>query len=553
MLHISLPDGTTMEVQPGLPLLQLMSLINIRMRYPIVVAKVNNKVVDLYFRLHRDSTVEFIDLSSQEGVMAYYRSLTFVLAVAVTELMPREVLVVDHSISKGLYCHFRREHPLSDRELHRLETKMREIIGNDIGFIRHTFPISRAIRMFEEGGQKDKARLLRTVSRKRVNVYSLGEDGPMNYFYGPLVPSTGVLTLFKLQSYSPGFILRFPQVTDPTKLPELRLQPRLFSILQEHEEWGRILRVEDASDLNQIITRNEIKEFIMIAEALHSAKIVKIADMIHRLREPQMAVLIAGPSCSGKTTFLKRLYIQLRVHGFKPTMLSIDDYFVNRDQTPRDEKGHYDFESIEAIDLELLNQHLLQLMDGHEVIVPKFDFAAGCRLPSGTSLKLSPQGIILMEGIHCLNDQLTASLPSEKKYKIYVSALTHLNIDNHNRIPTSDMRLLRRIIRDMQYRGYTPLDTVKRWSSVRAGEERNIFPFQEEANTMFNSALFYELSVLKAPAERMLRASISRSEKEYSEARRLLKFMSYFRSTNPRPVPQTSILREFIGHSAFTY
>lgn len=552
MIEITLANNRTVTIRPGTTLLELMDLLNLDPSARIVVGKVNNKVVDLYYVLDNDCQVEFLDMTTNEGVMAYYRSLTFVLATAVEEMMPNESLVIDHSISKGLYCHFKREYPLSEREVAALENRMREIISSQSPFIRHTYSKREAIKKFQETQQYDKVRLLKTILRKNVNLYTL--DNNLNYFYGPLVPSTSYLYSFKLHSYPPGFILRFPHQSDPEQLPLLEMQPRLFSILQEHEEWGRILGVEDASHLNEIISQKNFTKFIQIAEALHVEKLIKIAENISKRGDDCRVILIAGPSSSGKTTFLKRLDIQLRVHGKKPVMLSVDDYFVERERTPRDAKGNFDFEAINAIDLPMLNDHLLKLMDFQKVEIPKFDFAQGRQIFNGHALQLEKNGIIIIEGIHCLNDELTPMIPLEYKFKIYISALTFLNIDNHNRIPTSDTRLLRRIVRDMRTRNYSPLDTIRRWPSVRAGEERNIFPYQEEADIMFNSALFYELAVLKTIAEPLLHAHVPRTEPEYSEARRLLKFLSYFRPLKDnRAIPADSILREFIGKSIFQY
>ncbi len=550
MIELAVENYGTMNAASEKTLLDVLDENDYQSKYPVVVANVNNKIVDLFYKPSKDSEVEFFDMGTRAGTQAYYRSLIFLLYRAVKSLYPEDTLIVDHSISKGLYCHFKNQHILTDEQVKSIEQRMHEIVEQDEPFVRHTYPVQKAIRLFREIGEMDKVRLLENIPRRRVNVYSFGPF--FNYFFGPLVPRAGYLKYFRLTNYPPGFVLLYPHYSVPMEIPELEDQPKLFSIFQEHEKWGSILEVEDVGQLNQIIVQGDISEFIKIAEALHGKKIDDVAEKINEEKDNRKIILIAGPSSSGKTTFSKRLYIQLRVFGLKPVALSLDDYFKNRSDSPRDENGNYDFECLDAIDVELFNEHLLRLLDGQAIEIPRFDFTSGERKYGGRRLKLGDAGLVIIEGIHGLNDALTPSIPPDLKQKIYVSALTHLNIDNHNRIPTTDTRLLRRIVRDARFRSHTAQETISRWHSVREGEERFIFPFQEQANFMFNSALVYELSILKRYAETLLR-QIPRSEKEYSEARRLLKFLSYFRGISQREVPPTSILREFIGGSSFMY
>ncbi len=425
---------------------------------------------------------------------------------------------------------------------------MKELIKEDIPFEREEVPIDEVVEAFEKTKQRDRLRLLKYWKKDSVYVYKCGTI--YDYFYGNMVPSTGYLKKFDLIYYKPGFLLKFPSIYDPNSMPPFEDQKKLFSVFREAEKWAKILDVADVGALNEKIHKEEIGDIIRVSEALHEKKIAHIADMITDKRDYVKIVLISGPSSSGKTTFSKRLSVQLRVNGLKPHTISLDNYFVEREKTPRDENGDYDFESIYALDLELLNEHLNKLLNGEEVHIPKYNFVTGKREYNGDILKMSDDFVLILEGIHGLNETLTSGIPSENKFKIYVSALTQLNIDNHNRIPTTDVRLLRRIVRDNRTRGKSAEDTLLGWLSVRRGEDKNIFPYQEDADIMFNSTLVYELGVLKSHAEPLLR-EIGKTSSAYSEAKRLLQFLEYFMPSKEDEIPQNSIIREFIGGSCF--
>jgi uridine kinase len=424
---------------------------------------------------------------------------------------------------------------------------MREIIRQDEPFIKKSIPKEKAKEIFKQFGMDAKEKLLKYREKDSINIYSCG--WLRNYFYGYMVPSTGYLKEFSLKFYMPGLIIQFPTKEQPDSIPEFVEQPKLAAVFHESEKWGNILNVGYVANLNETIDEDKIPELIRVAEALHEKKIAQIADKI--TKKNKRLVLIAGPSSSGKTTFAQRLLIQLKVNGLNPITLSTDDYFVDRELTPRDEEGNYDFESLDAVDVELFNDDLTKLIQGHEIQIPTFNFLTGRREYKGKKLKIHKDQPIIFAGIHGLNEKLTQDIPHDKKFKIYISALTQLNIDNHNRIPTTDSRLIRRIVRDSKYRGHSALTTLRIWKSVRRGEERNIFPFQEEADIMFNSALVYELAVLKKYAEPLLR-EIDDKESEYAEAKRLLKFLSYFKSIDDdKYILQTSIIKEFTGGSCF--
>ncbi|KXG78961.1 nucleoside kinase [Thermotalea metallivorans] len=546
-LKITLEGKREMTVDEGTTLADISKEVQADYPAVIVAAKVNNKLRELGYSLHKDANIEFIDLTTTDGVRIYQRSLSFVFIRASMEILSGCKVTVEHSLSKGLYCEIHYKRPIQKEDVHKIETRMREIVEEDVPFIKSSVPIGDAKRIFKELGMEAKTKLLDYRNKPEVNIYSCG--WLKDYFYGYMVPSTGYLKLFKLKYYFPGVIIQYPDKSNPNEIPTFVEQSKLAAIFREAEKWGKILNIEYVANLNDTILEKKYPELIRVAEALHEKKVAQIADMI--LEKKKRIILIAGPSSSGKTTFAQRLAIQLRVNGLRPVSLSTDDYFVNREETPKDENGDYDFESIEAVDVELFNDHLSKLILGECVALPTFNFQKGKREYRGKTLQILEDQPIIIEGIHGLNDRLTTDIPHDKKFKIYISALTQLNVDDHNRIPTTDTRLIRRIVRDSKYRGHSALTTLKLWNSVRRGEEKNIFPFQEEADVMFNSALIYELAVLKKYAEPLLK-EISINEKEYSEAKRLLKFLSYFLSIEDEHViPQTSIIREFIGGSCF--
>ena len=514
--------------------------------YPalIVAARVNNALTDLQVGQQSDAQIDFFDLSSGQGMKVYERSLTFVLLVAAQRLYPGKEIVVEHSLGNALYFEWLLGRPVTEADVVLLRQAMSVIIADDLPIVRKNMPLSEAIQQFESVGNMEKARLLRQIERDTVSLYTC--DGVMDYFYGPMVPETGYLKQFELQYYPPGFVLQFPDKTDPDAIPAFADHPKLAQIFLEAERWGDLLGCPTVSQLNEALLSGDFFEIMRVAEALHEKKVAAIADMVDERRPAVRMVMIAGPSSSGKTTFIQRLGIQLRVHGIRSVPISLDDYFLDREQTPRTTNGDYDFESIHALDLPLLNEHLGKLLAGHTVEPPFYNFKTGRREYSGKKLQLDPDHVLLIEGIHGLNPGLTATVSRDRKLLVYISALTQLAIDNHNRIPTTDTRLIRRIVRDNQFRSHDALQTLRLWPAVRSGEEVNIFPFQEEADVMFNSALIYELSILRQYAEPLL-AKITPEYPEYLEARRLTGFLRHFRLASADQVPSTSILREFIG------
>lgn len=526
--------------------------------YPIVGALLDGKVVELDRKIAYSGTLRALHLGTTDGMRLYQRSLSFVLVRAVKDVYPGIKVYINHSLSRGFYCELHAESYMNIKRLHltradvvKIKKRMQEIIAMDEPFIRREVPLKEAIRLFQKLGQYDKVSLLKYRNEKgeKVSIYQCGPE--KNHFYGYLVPSTGYLKVFDLKFYPPGFLLLFPTQEKPLVLPPFAEQEKMFQVYQEYEAWAKILGLETVALLNDLIVSGEIGEFIRVAEALQEKKIGHIADAITNHPQSPRIILIGGPSCSGKTTFSKRLGIQLRVNGFRSLTISTDDFFVAREQTPLDEQGNPDFESFEAIDYRLLNMVIRDLLKGKSVTMPRFDFKKG-RREKGGQMQLEKDQIIIMEGIHSLNDRLLYKIPEGMKYKIYVSALTTLNIDYHNRISTSDSRLLRRIVRDSQFRNYSASETLYRWPSVRKGEEKNIFPYQENANTMFNSALVYEIGVLKKYAVPRLK-EIKKQDPSFPEACRLLKFLSYFLDVDDVIVPRHSILREYIGGSSFIY
>lgn len=552
LITLTLKDGQKIKIEPGKTLLDVIKSGAVQPpdpNIPFLCARVDNDVRSLDFAPRMDCSVEFLTYKSPEGRECYRRSCTFVLARAVLELYRNARLAIDHSIGDGFYYDLYTDVPVSETILGYITEKMRQIIAKDEPFEKRVLTRAEAVALFKKEGYPEKARLLQNLNTDQVGVVNSWKYYDVDL--GPMVPSTGYLKVFELKQYASGFVLLFPKQSDPTVVSEIRNQPKIFSVYRESKAWGKILEVNNVGRLNQIIQNGDISDFIKTAEAFHEKKIAAIADEITHRKDCRI-VLIAGPSSSGKTTFSKRLCIQLRVNGRRPVTLSLDNYFLNREQTPRDEEGHYDFEDIHALDLELFNQHLSELLVGKEVNIPRFDFATGSRRKETDRLRINEDQIIIIEGIHGLNDELTASVPASAKFKIYISALTQLVIDDYNRIPTTDTRLIRRTVRDKKFRSYSAQETIDRWPSVRRGEERNIFPYQECADAVFNSAVPYEWAVLKTFVEPLL-LDIQPDKRAYSEARRLLRLLSLFKPLDPREVPPTSILREFIGGSSFHY
>lgn len=548
-ITIEVEGSGKIGVQPETTPADVIEKINYRTEHRIIAARFNNKVVRLSYPLTTDGRLSFVTLDSSDGMSVYRRSLAFVMIRASRELFPEARVYIRHSLSKGYYCELGLGRVLEVRDLEKLKARMSEIVKADEPFIRLEVPVEEALRTFQEDDQVDKVGILKYRKEPTVAIYKLGDF--TDYFYGCLAPSTGYVDKFELRDYPPGFILRFPLYADPTTIPEFQEQKKMAEVFREYVRWGQILGIEKVGDINEMVDLGETAEMIRVAEALHEKKMAYLADVIDsKLTRPRL-VLISGPSGSGKTTFSKRLAIQMRVNGLNNITVSLDNYFFDREETPRDETGEYDFEAPEAIDVSLLNSQLLDLFAGKEVDVPRFSFRYGKRV-GYRKMKLEPDQILILEGIHAINPSLTPSIPSIMKFKIYVSALSQLNIDYHNRVPTTDTRKLRRIVRDNLFRGYNALDTLSRWASVRRGEDQYIFPYQEEADAMFNSSLPYELCVLKERAEELL-SKVTNEVEEYSEARRLLRFLSYFVSIPPREVPRNSILREFIGGSIFKY
>jgi len=520
-------------------------------RLPALGAIIFNRLVDPDYRLNYDTTLKIVTYKDWQGVAIYRRSATLILIEAVHQLFPKRRLVIGQSVAEGYFFDLYLDRPLEKEDISRIEERMRRIVSQDRPFEIKYVSYREAKTYFEEQRLQDKIKLLPFLRASDVCLVSCGDFQEL--YSGPVAPTTGTIAAFALEPYQEGFVLRFPTWEEKWKLSDtVKKEVKLFNIYRETRQWNNILSVENVGQLNELCVSGRIRELIIIAESLHEKKIAAIADEIARRRKEVRLVLIAGPSASGKTTFAKRLIIQLKVAGLQPVALSLDNYFKNRDQTPRDETGEVDFESLHALDLKLFNQHLGELFHDREVEVPQFDFKKGERREKGVEFKFQPGGVLLIEGIHCLNDQVSQAVPESEKFKIYISALTQLCIDDHNRILTSDTRLLRRIVRDRIHRGWNASDTISLWPSVRRGENRNIFPFQESADVIFNSALVYEQAVLKNHAELGL-LDVAPDDPNYVEAHRLLQFLSFFAPISERDVPSTSILREFIGDSFFSY
>ncbi|MGB4471762.1 MAG: nucleoside kinase [Limnochordia bacterium] len=539
--------GGSIIVPRGTTLLELVDMQNISAK--VVAAHVDNVLCSLDYRLEHDCSVRLLDLTTDDGMRVYRSSLVFVLIRAAREVLPNCRVHIEHALSNGLYGEIEAEQPLVEEDVKRIEKRMMDIILADEPIVRHVLPRDEAIAIFVRQNLQDKVKLYSQMPDQEIMVHSCGD------YYDTLadvfVPSTGCLLLFKLRFYLPGFILEFPKVSNPAEIPEYVEHGKLANVYYETEKWGKTVSISNVAELNEVVASNRYGDLIRICEAYHEKQIAKIADRIAQDRDRLRIVLIAGPSSSGKTTFAQRLLIQLRINHLHPVVIGLDDYFVDRDKTPVDEDGNYDFEALEAIDIKLFNEHLSKLIQGEAVNVPTYNFQKGRREWNNRILQIGPDQPIIVEGIHGLNDKLTAAIPKGRKFKVYISAITQINIDDHTRIPTTDARLIRRIVRDHQFRAHSALDTIYRWPLVRRGEEKHIFPFQEDADVMFNSAMDYELAVLKKYAEPLLK-EIPKAEPAYAVAQRLLRILSYFR---PMPseddIPCNSILREFLGGSCF--
>lgn len=547
MINVEI-DNKNYEFKKGINLENIMEKINHKDKNIIVAAIINNRIQKLSKKIDSDCKIKFLTRSDVLGNRIYRRSLFMVMARAIYKLFPESVLAIEHSLSNGIYCELHKEGSLEPQDLQRIYSEMIKIVKADLPIRCKQFTRDEVIDIYKKQGFDDKVKFIKNCNRSKFILYEL--DGFFDYFYYHMVPSTGYLNKFDLHFTYPGFILLFPQKSNPFEVPAFINQPKLAHVFNEYEKLGDILGVSTLYGLNKLIEKGKHSELVMIAEALHEKKIARIADEIYDSIDNKQIILIAGPSSSGKTTFTQRLSIQLKINCLKPVAISVDNYFVNREDTPRDEKGDYDFEALEAIDLQLFNRHLLKLLRGESIEIPVFDFKTGKRKYTGNKLQVKGNQPILIEGIHGLNDKLTGVIPQDHKYKIYVSALTQLNIDRHNRIPTTDTRILRRIVRDYKFRGHNASSTITRWPSVRRGEERNIFPYQENADIMFNSALIYELAILKSFAQPLLE-EIGPEEEVYYEAERLLEILSCFIKMSPVDIPKASILREFIGNSIF--
>nr|WP_242948446.1 nucleoside kinase [Clostridium frigidicarnis] len=546
-MTLKVNDNRTITVTEGTKFYDVVKENFSHIDIPVVLAKLDNDYFELREVITKGGELSPVTIEETIGMKTYSRTLQFILIKAVYDLFPEAKVVIEHSLSKGIYGEIHKDKTLDEEDIKLIKDKMKDLIDENIIINKLSVPKEEALKIFENYRFDDKVRFLNHIKNKEIKLYEL--QGRYDYFYGPIAYSTGSIKMFDLIYHEPGFLLRFPDDKNPKVFPKSTNYPKLENIFRETEEWLNILGVADVGALNNAIDDKSILELIMVNEALHEKKIAYIADMIHE-REDVKLVLIAGPSSSGKTTFARRLGIQLRVNGRIPIPISLDDYFVDRDKTPLDENGEYDFESIDALDLELFNKHLNMLMNGKEIELPSFNFKLGCREWVGNKIKLPENGVLVVEGIHGLNDKLTSKIPGDNKFKIYISALTQLNVDNHNRIATTDVRKLRRTVRDFLSRGYQGGETLNMWPSIKRGEEKNIFVYQEEADVMFNSTLVYELCVLKKYALEEL-SKIDRDSSVYYEALRLMSFLRLFKEVDRDIIPTNSILREFVGGSIF--
>ncbi len=514
----------------------------------ILTCNFNNEIKSLNYIPTEDGNVQFIDYRNTEGKRVYVRGIMYVMAMAINELYKDAYLTINYQLDNSMYCTFENLE-ITPEVLDNINVKMKEIIEQDLPIKKVEMTPDEAKEFYEKEHSLRGILQINTETKEKVSLYYC--KGYYNYFYGVMPISTGYVKVYELVKYKEGFLLRYPSKENPNKMKEFRENAKLNAVLQEYERIYRVLKLNTIYRLNKKIEQDEGKDTILLAEALHEKKISDIADEILKKNGVKM-ILIAGPSSSGKTTFAKRLSIQLKLNGIEPKTLSVDNYFVEREQNPLDENGEYDFECLEAVDIRLFNEHLLRLLSGEEVEIPTFDFKAGHKVFKGNKMQLGENDILVVEGIHCLNDKLTEAIPKDKKFKIYISALTVLNIDYYNRISTTDTRIIRRIVRDYKYRGYSAKNTLQRWKSISRGEKKYIFPYQEEADAMFNSSIVYELGVLKDYALPIL-AEVGKNEPEYAEAKRLMRLLSYFKSIGTEYIPESSILREFIGESIFEY
>ena len=542
-------NGQTLTAPIGSTLSEVFRNAGIDMKYGPICAKVNNKVEGMHYRIYHNKDVEFLDMTSGSGSRNYTRSLFFVLCKAVHDLYPQSKVVIDIPVSKGYYVDLTIGHEVTDDDVARIRQRMQQIIDAKMPIRRFEVPTEDAVRMFEEKGDKAKSKLLRSAGSLYTTYYQI--DDYVDYYYGSLLTNTSKIYLFGLEKYFNGLLLRIPDLKDPGVLPRMTRQDKMFEIFREHHRWQEIMGLRTVGDFNEMVRKGQATNLINVSEALQEKKLTEIADEIASRKDVKL-VLLAGPSSSGKTTTCKRLSIQLLANGIKPLQISLDDYFVDREHTPKDDKGEYDYESIYALNLKLINDQFNALFRGEEIELPKYNFQTGRSEKSGKKLRMEPNNVLVVEGIHALNPELTAQIPEAQKFRVYVSALTTILLDDHNYIPTTDNRLLRRIIRDYKYRGVNAQETIHRWPSVRAGENKWIFPYQENADVMFNSAMLFELAVIKQQAEPLLE-QVPENCEEYSEAYRLRKFLKYFQPVPNRDIPPTSLLREFLGGSSFKY
>ena len=552
-ITVLLEDGRARHCEPHTPANRLLAEAGMTPgELPFLAALVNNDVVSLSYPLEVDCDLKPLTLTDSHGWRVYRRSLTFVLAKVVHDLYPDAHFSVEHSLGSGLYCNceINGQDGISPEQLAAVDDRLRELVGADVEIKRRKISFAQAVARLEQAEQWDKYNLLQFRNPSKIVVYTC--ESFTDLAHGPLAASTGALTHFNLIAYPPGFVIQFPERETAPDMSPFERQPHLFQIFQEHKQWGRVVDVQTVGQLNEIIAGKKSGDFIKISEAYQEKRIAQLADTVSTQDNRMKWVCIAGPSSSGKTTFSKRLAVQLRVNGLRPVMISTDDYFVDRARTPLDEQGEYDFEHIETIDLALFNEHIERLDNGEEVELPRFNFGTGTREYNGHTLQVAPDQMVIIEGIHALNPRLTEKVPPEHKFKIYISALTQLNVDFHNRISTTDNRLVRRMVRDNEFRGNPALRTLQMWPNVRRGEKKWIFPFQKEADAAFNSALDYELAALKTLVEPLLR-EVKPYHAQYAEARRLLEFLEFFLSIPIDQIPPTSILREFIGNSSFRY
>lgn len=542
-------NGKSVEVPIGSSVTDVYNAMGMQMPLGVTCARVNNKSESLHHILFANSDVEFLDITHPSGMRTYTRSLFFVLYKAVEDIFPNAALRIDTPVSNGYYCRLFIGRDITGNDVERLRMRMKEIVDSDIPFKRIVCRTDDAVERFRRLGQESKAKLLKSAGTLYTTYYMLGET--IDYYYGSLLLSTGQLKLFGMEKYHDGVLLRIPDPQRPNELQPVTKQEKMFEVFREHHEWQHIVGLNSIGDLNEACQNGHTNDLVNVSEALQEKKISHIADIIASKPEVRV-VLISGPSSSGKTTFSKRLSVQLMACGLKPYPVSLDDYFVDRDKTPKGPDGEYDFEHLHAVNIPLLSAHMNELIAGREVELPRFNFQTGKSEPSGKRLKIDDSTILVMEGIHALNPELTPQIPDTSKFRVYVSALTSILLDDHNYIPTTDNRLLRRIVRDYKYRGYSARETIRRWPSVRAGEAKWIFPYQENADVMFNSALLFELAALRSQALPVLEQVDERYE-EYSEAYRLRKFLSYIHPISIEGLPPTSLLREFLGGSTFSY